>query len=123
MLDDNREWISCFTDAVTFTSGHHLRILFSIALIHGEVLDLIELWEEFKYHFCDDLQYRLQVRGLDSLEIPHEMHGLHLDYELFLISEHLAAGGKALGVMGAFWLDGLAFTQPCKIFNPKVFQE
>ena len=96
LLDDNREWVSCFMDAVAFTSGHHLRILFSMVLIHGYVSDPLELWDEFKEHFCDDLQHRLQVRGLEGLEIPDEMcdRDLHLDYGLFLISEHLAAGGR-----------------------------
>ena len=28
-----------------------------------------------------------------------------------------------IGVTGAFWPDGLAFTRPCKIFQAKVFKE
>ena len=57
LLDDNREWVSCFTDAVTFTCGQYLRILFSMVLIHRDVSDPLELCEEFKVNFCDDLQH------------------------------------------------------------------
>ena len=39
----------------------------------------------------------MQVRGLDGGEIPHERHDLYLHYGRFLISEHIAAGGKELG--------------------------
>ncbi len=37
LLDDDTEWVSCFTEAVTFSSGYSLRILFRTTLIHGHV--------------------------------------------------------------------------------------
>ena len=96
LLDDDSEWVSCFTEAVTFASGHHLRILFSTALIQQEISDPLVLWNQFKEHFCDDLQYRLRIRGIEDLSIPSNLQNIHLDYGLYLLSEHLVAGRTSL---------------------------
>lgn len=45
LLDDDTEWVSCFTEAVTFSSGHSLQALFRTTLIHGNVSDPTALWE------------------------------------------------------------------------------
>jgi len=100
LLDDDGEWVTCFTEAATFATGHSLRILFSTALIYQEISDPAELWNQFKEYLCDDLQHQLEVRGLEGLEIPDDLQNLHLDYGLFLISEHLAAGRKTLEECG-----------------------
>ena len=96
LLQDDQEWFNYFTEAITFATGHSLRLLFSTGLIHEEISDPLELWNQFKEHFCDDLQYHLQVQGLAGLEIPEGMQNIHFDYGLFEISELLAAGRKTL---------------------------
>jgi hypothetical protein len=70
LLDDDQEWVACFKEAVSFTTGHNLRILFSTALIYQEISNPEVLWDQFKEYLCDDLQHRLNVRGLNGLEIP-----------------------------------------------------
>ena len=96
LIENNQEWITYFTEAVTFAAGHYLRLLFTTALSFEAIPDPLEVWDQFKEHICDDLQHRLQVQGLDGLDIPDDMENLHLDYGLFLISELLVAGGRTL---------------------------
>ena len=59
LLQDDQEWINYFTEAITFATGHSLRLLLSTALIHEEIFDRLTLWNQFKEHFCDDLQHCL----------------------------------------------------------------
>lgn len=56
LLDDNIKWVSCFTEAVTFSSGHSLRTLFGTALVHGHVSDSTALWEKFANNICDEVR-------------------------------------------------------------------
>ena len=44
LLDDDKEWIRCFTDAALFSSGRALRNLFVIALLHGGITNPPTLW-------------------------------------------------------------------------------
>lgn len=92
LLDDDSEWISCFTEAVTFSSGYFLQTLFGTALVHGHVSDPIALWEQFANDICDDLPH-----GLRSLtDVPNNLIDPHLDYGLYLLDEVLAGMGKSL---------------------------
>lgn len=92
LLDNEIEWISCFTEAITFSSGSSLRTLFGTALVHGHVSDPTALWEQFAHHLCDDLPHRLfSMNG-----VPDNLIDPHLGYGLYLLSEVLAGMGKGL---------------------------
>lgn len=90
-MDNDTEWISCFTEAITFSSGYFLRILFGTALVHGHISDPTALWEQFAHHLCDDLPHRLQ--SLNG--VPDNLIDPHLDYGLYLLDEVLAGMGKS----------------------------
>ena len=96
LLQDDREWISCFTEAVNFATGNSLRILFATALLYQEVSDPLALWTMFSESLCDDLQHQLRPQVENGFQIPLDMENSHLDYGLFLLSELLAPGQKSL---------------------------
>jgi len=92
LLDDDKEWIRCFTDAALFSSGRALRNLFVIALLHGSVTDPPALWVRFHDHICDDLPYYLRsIAGI----LPNLMNP-HFDYGLYLIQQELIPYDKDL---------------------------
>ena len=88
LLDNDHKWVACFTEAITFATGHSLRILFATALIYQEISDPLALWNQFCKHLCDDLEHRLNLDHQHRQNIPSDIPNLHLDYGLFLISEH-----------------------------------
>jgi hypothetical protein len=49
LLEDDQEWINCFTEAVIFSSGYTLRMLFVTALLYGEITDPSGLWSQLFY--------------------------------------------------------------------------
>ncbi len=55
LLEDDREWIECFNEAVTFARGSSLRRLFAMALAYGGISHPMRIWEQFRDHFCDDI--------------------------------------------------------------------
>ena len=57
LLEDDQEWITCFQEAVTFTTGQSLRTLFTTTLLFGSICNPLELWNKFKDYICDDLKY------------------------------------------------------------------
>jgi len=96
LLQDDREWISCFTETVNFANGNSLRILFATALLYQEVSDPLALWTMFSESLCDDLQHQFRLQVENGFQIPPNMENSHLDYGLFLLSELLAPGQKSL---------------------------
>ena len=48
LLDDDREWFDCLTEASVFASGPQLRSLFVTALAYGPVAEPAALWDHFK---------------------------------------------------------------------------
>ncbi|KAH0611538.1 uncharacterized protein H6S33_010803 [Morchella sextelata] len=94
LLEDDQEWIQCFTEAIVFSSGSSLRTLFATALLFGDVTDPLTLWTQFGIKICDDLPNAL--RNNESLLFPENMENPHLDYGLYLISQILADSGKTL---------------------------
>ena len=96
LLNDDNEWIACFTEAVRFSSGFTLRILFITALAHGDVTDPNSLWLRFGKDICDDLP-RLMANFSD---IPSDLESPHIDYGLFLIQRGLADLNHTLTTFG-----------------------
>ena len=39
LLEDDQEWIQCFSECITFATGAALRVLFATAVLHGGVID------------------------------------------------------------------------------------
>ena len=92
LLDDDNEWVRCFEEAVQFSSGTSLRLLFTMALVHGDITDPIALWHQFRVHICDDLSYRLQTLSGPVPAISDPQY----DYGLFLLQQNLEEFEKTL---------------------------
>lgn len=45
LLDDDKEWIDCLTEAAIWATGNELRHLFVTILIHCQVSDASQLWK------------------------------------------------------------------------------
>lgn len=96
LLADDNEWITCFNEAVVFTGGYALRLLFTTALLFGIVADPRLLWDTFSYYLCDDLQHFL-IQNPHIIPISGDIiPDIHLDYGLYLIATILAQHGKSL---------------------------
>ena len=113
LLEDDREWIQCFEEAILFATGSILRTLFATAVIHGGVVDAAEIWHRFKLHLCDDLPRRLQRMAID---LPDLAGSPHFDYGLYLLALIFADTGKGLLDYGlpapiARW-DRIAYSNP-----------
>ena len=93
LLQDDREGIQCFEEAILFATGSILRTLFATAVIHGGVVNAAEIWNQFKLHLCDDLPRRLQHMEIDLSDLAESAH---LDYGLYLIALIFADAGKGL---------------------------
>jgi PIF1-like helicase len=113
LLEDNKEWIDCFIEAVLFSSGKTLRMLFTTELLYGNITDLFSLWKRFRQNICDDLLYYLQQQQIliDHLEDPY------YDYGLFLIYNVLADHEKTLT---DFRLPPYQHDWSCTIGNPLI---
>lgn len=92
LLDDDGEWISCFTEAVQFSSGKALRSLFVTACTHEGIVDAPALWNRFRADICDDLPRRM----VDFPAVPADFDEPHADYGLYLIAQELQNYGKTL---------------------------
>ncbi|KAH0614326.1 uncharacterized protein H6S33_006212 [Morchella sextelata] len=98
LLDDDQEWVQCFTEASIFSSGYSLRTLFTTALLFGNVTEPLQLWDKFKSNICDDLPRAMERNT--GLIIPPELPDAHLDYGLYLISQILADSNRTLNDFG-----------------------
>ena len=93
LLEDDREWIHSFEEAILFTTGGVLCTLFATAIIHSGVVDAAEIWHRFKLHLCNDLPRRLQRMAID---LPDLAESPHLGYGLYLLALIFADTGKGL---------------------------
>ena len=96
LLEDDNRWVSCFTDAAVWQTGYALRRLFVTALLHGDVVSPITLWEQFAEKICDDLPHKIRAR----IDVPPNLPSPHIDYGLFLIHELLSEWEKRLEDFG-----------------------
>ena len=92
LLQDDNEWIDCFTEATRFASGSALRYLFATAMLHGGITDPLHIWMRFRDQFCDDLLRQLQQRNI----IPPNLEDPQLDYGLYLLQMILTDFDKSL---------------------------
>ncbi|PPQ82287.1 hypothetical protein CVT25_008437 [Psilocybe cyanescens] len=61
LLEDDGEWRLCLQEACEMQTGTRLRHLFATLLLFGELAQPNTLWNEFRNHICDDLEWRLQA--------------------------------------------------------------
>ena len=94
LLEDDEEWGRCFEEAAQFSSGKSMRTLVVIALLFGEVTNLLNLWERFCTSICYYLTYALEHN--EALRVPDSLHDADFDDGLYLISLILADSGKIL---------------------------
>jgi hypothetical protein len=91
LLEDDGEWRRCLEEATGMHTGQQLRQLFVTLLLFGEPSQPDQLWMAFRDHICDDLEHRLQSRGVTNLS-PGDIY----DYGLFLINQLLTEYGRLL---------------------------
>lgn len=94
LLQHDGDWVACFRDAVTFTTGRALRHFFVAALMNGPVTDPLAIWTQFRSDLCDDLT--LDAAALTVSSDPN----VHLDYGLYLIETLLTEFNKRLTDFG-----------------------
>jgi hypothetical protein len=66
LLDDDREWVQCLTEAKDMAVGQQLRHLFVSILHYCAPSRPRELWDLFWPHICDDLKRQLQRRDIQD---------------------------------------------------------
>jgi hypothetical protein len=91
LLADDGEWRICLVEAAEMHTGSRLRHLFVTLLMFGEPSQPDALWNDFKHHICDDLEFRLRAMGIET---PSEEQ--IYDYGLFLINRILQDNGHTL---------------------------
>lgn len=69
-----------------------MRILFTTALLYGDITDPLKLWNQFCTRICHDLEDILELNA--TLLVPQCLLDADLDNVLYLISLILADVGK-----------------------------
>jgi hypothetical protein len=95
LVEDDNEWVSCFTEASNWASGSALRALF-VSALQFNLSNANALWERFKTDICSDLLHRIRTR----LNVPAEIETEHFDYGLHLIQRDLEIYGRSLADYG-----------------------
>jgi hypothetical protein len=91
LLDDDREWHQCLTEARDMAVGQQLRHLF-VSILHDCIPSRPrELWDLFWPHICDDLKHQLQQQDIQD---PSDAQVQ--DYGLYLIDKLLSYTGRRL---------------------------
>lgn len=71
LLQDDWEWIMCFTEMAERQTGKTLRDLLVTALLIDAITDPMAIWIQFRQHLCDDLRRRINREGLTET-VPSE---------------------------------------------------
>jgi hypothetical protein len=96
LLEDDRHWILCFEEASLWQTGRHLRDLFILCLLHGDISQPITLWERFRYIICDDLPRRMPANH----GVTPELSDPWVDYGLYLITRAIEDAGHCASDYG-----------------------
>jgi hypothetical protein len=91
LLQEDREWSMCLEEAAVTHTGTQLRSLFVTILLFCCPQNPVDLWNNFKDSFCDDLQRRLQRSGVQNVQPGDE-----IDYGLYLIEQLLQRSSSSL---------------------------
>jgi len=95
LLQDDQEWLQCLQEAGAMQTGHRLRNLFVMILLHCNPSDPNRLWERTRPDHCDDLRHQL----INNFNMENPTQEEIYDYGLYLIDKELQKNGKSLGVI------------------------
>jgi hypothetical protein len=87
LLQDDNEWSQCLQEASIMQTGHQLWALLVMILRDCQPTYPERLWDEFKAHICDDLEYR--IRQVREWGIQNPSDEEVWDYGLYLIEGDL----------------------------------
>uniref|UniRef100_A0A803PB99 ATP-dependent DNA helicase n=1 Tax=Cannabis sativa TaxID=3483 RepID=A0A803PB99_CANSA len=94
LLDDDKKWIDCFTEAAIWATGNELRHLFVTILIHCQVSDATKLWQSNYTTLLEDIvtlqRKRFRIKDLQLNDQQVEA------YTLFEIESIMHKMGKSL---------------------------
>ncbi|XP_074356544.1 uncharacterized protein LOC141696284 [Apium graveolens] len=80
LLDDDREWIDCLSEAAVWATGNELRNLFVTMLVFCQVSNVPELWKTHSTILSEDMLYlqrkRFQVPDLQLTQEQIESYAL-----------------------------------------------
>ncbi|KAH9817033.1 hypothetical protein DFH28DRAFT_926604 [Melampsora americana] len=66
LLESDKHYDYCLRDASFWMTGHRLRELFALILVHNLPADPAWLWERHKAGLTDDCLYRMQQNGYEG---------------------------------------------------------
>ncbi|XP_062075588.1 uncharacterized protein LOC133779672 [Humulus lupulus] len=108
LLDDDKEWIDCLTEAAIWATGKELRHLFVTILIHCQVSDASQIWKSNYIALSEDItslqRKRFRMNDLKLIEQQVEA------YTLFEIESIMLKMGKSLKD-----IDGMPLPNPSLI--------
>ncbi|KAK9208644.1 hypothetical protein WN944_001003 [Citrus x changshan-huyou] len=88
LLDDDKEWIDCLTEAAIWATGNKLRHLFVTILIHCQVSDASQLWKSNYTTLLEDItslqRKRFRLKDLQLTEQQVEAYTL-LEIETIML--------------------------------------
>ena len=59
LIEDDKEWINCMTEACTYRTARQLRNLFVLILIRCSPTEPAKLWEKFKENMAEDYALKM----------------------------------------------------------------
>ncbi|XP_062085728.1 uncharacterized protein LOC133791833 [Humulus lupulus] len=108
LLDDDKEWIDCLTEAAIWATGKELRHLFITILIHCQVSDASQLWKSNYIAFSEDITSLQRKRcRMNDLKLTEQQVEA---YTLFKIESIMLKMGKSLKD-----IDGMPLPNPSLI--------
>ncbi|XP_062114291.1 uncharacterized protein LOC133825350 [Humulus lupulus] len=108
LLDDDKEWIDCLTEAAIWETGKELRHLFITIVIHYQVSNASQLWKSNYIALSEDINslQRKRFRMNDLKLIEQQVEA----YTLFEIESIMLKMGKSLKD-----IDGMPLPNPSLI--------
>ncbi|XP_062085732.1 uncharacterized protein LOC133791836 [Humulus lupulus] len=108
LLDDDKEWIDCLTEAAIWATGKELRHLFVTILIHYQVSDASQLWKSNYIALSEDIT-SLQMKRFRMNDLKLTKQQVEA-YTLFEIESIMLKMGKSLKD-----IDGMPLPNPSLI--------
>ncbi|KAH9447232.1 hypothetical protein Pst134EA_033189 [Puccinia striiformis f. sp. tritici] len=105
LLVSDAHYDQCLREASVWMTGHRLRSLFCILLIHSPPSVPQALFDKFSSHLSDDLKYRLRT----SFRVEEPSDDMILSFCYYLLDTKLRESGKTLSDVGlkpslpSFW--------------------
>ena len=95
LVNDNQVWHQIMLEAVDNIMPHQMRNTFANLLVFANVMDPLQLWEEFRDSFCEDYTHRgvpverAYLEGLADIHFVLCLHGFTLSSLIYRSKEHL----------------------------------